>query len=177
MLHLVTFASESDKDKFEYMYEKYKRLLWTKAFDILKDSGLAEDAVSEAFLRAYKHFNKIGDPDANQSVSYLVTIVKNVAITLYHKEKRVTPIDVAEYEEADDFDLEEFITTQDETAQAMKLVDRLKEEQKAVFLLKYAHDMSHREIAKTLGITENNVTVRLHRAKAKLLTWAKEVQA
>jgi RNA polymerase sigma-70 factor (ECF subfamily) len=58
----------------------------------------------------------------------------------------------------------------------MKLVDRLKEEQRAVFLLKYAHDMSHRDIAKTLGITENNVTVRLHRAKAKLLSWAKEVQ-
>jgi len=177
MLHLITFASESDKNKFEYIYEKYKRLLWAKAFDILKDHGLAEDAVSEAFLRAYKHLQKIEDPDSAQSVSYLVTIVRNVAINLYHKEKRVTPIDVAEYDEADDFNLEELITSKDEAATAMKLIDRLKEEQKAVFLLKYAHDMSHREIAAALGTTENNVTVRLHRAKAKLLKWAKEVQA
>ena len=176
MLHLVTFASDSDKDKFEYMYEKYKRLLYAKAFDILKDSGLAEDAVSEAFLRAYKHFHKIGDPDSGQSVSFLVTIVRNVAITMYHKEKRVTAVDMAEYDEADDFNLEDTVTTRDEAGAAMKLVDRLKEEQRAVFLLKYAHDMSHRDIAKTLGITENNVTVRLHRAKAKLLSWAKEVQ-
>ena len=176
MLHLITFASDSDKNKFEYIYEKYKRLLWTKAFEILKDHGLAEDAVSEAFLRAYKHLQKIEDPDSAQSVSYLVTIVKNVAINLYHKEKRVTPIDYAEHDEADDFNLEDLITSQDEAAAAMKLVDRLKEEQKAVFLLKYAHDMSHREIAAALGTTENNVTVRLHRAKAKLLKWAKEVQ-
>jgi len=176
MLHLITFASESDKNKFEYIYEKYKRLLWTKAVDILKDHSLAEDAVSEAFMRAYKHFHKIGDPDSPQSVSYLVTIVKNVAINLYHREKRVTPIDLAEHDEADDFNLEELITSQDEAANAMKLVDCLKEELKAVFLLKYAHDMSHREIASALNITENNVTVRLHRAKTRLLKLAKEVQ-
>ncbi|MCL2285534.1 MAG: sigma-70 family RNA polymerase sigma factor [Firmicutes bacterium] len=176
MLLLLTFASESDKFKFEYIYEKYKRLLWAKAFDIIKDHALAEDAVSEAFLRAYKHFHKIGDPDSPQSVSYLVTIVKNIAINSYHREKRVTPIDVAKHDEADDFNLEEMITSQDDTATAMALVDRLKEEQKAVFLLKYAHDLSHREIATALGITENNVTVRLHRAKTKLLQWAKEVR-
>ena len=177
MLHLMTFASESEKDKFEYIYEKYKRLLWTKAFDILKDHGLAEDAVSEAFLRAYKHLHKIDDPDSNRSVSFLVTIVRNVSITLYHKEKRVTPVDAADFDEADDFNLEDVITSKDEAAAAMALVNRLKEEQKAVFLLKYAHDMPHKEIAAALGITENNVTVRLHRAKSKLLSWAKEVQA
>ena len=171
-----TFASESDKNKFEYIYEKYKRLLWAKAFDILKDHALAEDAVSEAFIRAYKHLHKIEDPDSNQSVSYLVTIVKNVAINLYHKEKRVTSIDIAEYDEADDFNLEDMVTSQEDTSAAMKLVGRLKEELKAVFLLKYAYEMSHREIANTLGITENNVTVRLHRAKTKLLQLAKEVQ-
>ena len=173
---LLTFASESDKNKFEYIYEKYKRLLWSKANDILKDHALAEDAVSEAFLRAYKHLHKIGEPDAPQSISYLVTIVKNVAINLYHREKRTTPIDLAEYDEADDFNLEDMITSQETASDAMKLVGRLKEELRGVFLLKYAHDMSHREIAKVLGITENNVTVRLHRAKTKLVQLAKEVQ-
>lgn len=174
---LLTFASEQDKNKFEYIYEKYKRLLWTKAFDILKDHALAEDAVSDAFLRAYKNLAKIGDPDSPPTISYLVTIVKNVAINLYHKEKRVTPVDISENEEADDFDLEEAITTKDDASAAMKLVGRLREEHRAVFLLKYAHDLPHREIARLLGITENNVTVRLHRAKAKLLKWSKEVTA
>jgi len=176
MLPILTFASESDKNKFEYIYEKYKRLLWVKANDILKDHALAEDAVSEAFMRVYKHLQKIEDPDSNRSASYLVTIVRNISINLYHREKRTTSIDIADYNEADEFDLEKLIESNDEAAYALKLVDRLREEQKAVFLLKYAHDMSHREIAGVLGITENNVTVRLHRAKAKLLEWAKEVR-
>lgn len=164
------------KDKFDYIYEKYKRLLLAKAYDILKDHALAEDAVSEAFIRVYKHLGKIDDPDSGQSASFLVTIAKNIAINLYHKEKRTTPFDVAEYDEADDFDLEDTIATQDDATGALKLVGRLKEELRAVFLLKYAHDMSHKEIAKILGITENNVTVRLHRAKTKLQEWVKEVQ-
>lgn len=173
---LFAFTPETDKHKFEYLYEKYKRLLWAKAYDILKDHALAEDAVSEAFIRMYKHLQKIEDPDSNQAVSYLVTIVKNVSINIYHREKRITPIDINEHDEADSFNLEDLIASKDEAATVMKLVDGLREELKAVFLLKYAHDMPHKEIAKVLGITENNVTVRLHRAKAKLIEWSKEVR-
>ena len=169
---LLTFASENERQKFEYIYEKYKRLLWTKAFDILKDHALAEDAVSEAFIRAYKNLHKIGDGDSPQTVSFLVVIAKNVAINIYNREKRITPIDIAEYDEPDDSNMEEEIATKDEAGGAMALVDKLKEELKAVFLLKYAHDLPHKEIARLLGITENNVTVRLHRAKTKLLKLA-----
>ena len=166
----------TDREKFDYIYEKYKRLLLAKANDILKDHALAEDAVSEAFIRVYKHLGKIADPDSGQSASYLITIVRNIAISLYHKEKRTTPFDSQEYDEADDFNLEDDYTIQEDASAAMQLVGRLKEELRAVFLLKFAHDMSHKEIATTLGITENNVTVRLHRAKSKLTEWAKEVQ-
>lgn len=174
----LTFASEDEKAKFEYLYEKYKRLLYAKAKDIVKDHALAEDAVSEGFLRAYKNFSKIGDPNSPQTISYLVTIVRNVAINIYHKEKNTQPTDFTDYDAPDDFNLEEIITQKDDTHQALKLVHSLKEELRSVFLLKYAYDMNHREIAKTLGISENNVTVRLHRAKAKLLKLAnKEKEA
>ena len=173
---LLTFATEDDQSKFEYIYHQYKRLLLAKAYDVLKDRSLAEDAVSEAFLRAYKNLHKIGAPDAPPTIAFLVTITKNVAITMYHRQKRSTTIDIAEYEEADAFDLETFVATKDDMSQALKLIDGLKEELRAVFLLKYAHDLPHKEIARLLGITENNVTVRLHRAKTKLLKLVKDGQ-
>lgn len=165
---LLTFSSEGSRDKFEYIYEKYKRLLWVKAFDILKDHALAEDAVSDAFMRVYKNLHKIENSDSPQSISFLVTIVRNVSINIYHRQKRITAIDISEYEEADPFNMEEAVATTDELQTALKLVNSLQEEYRAVFLLKYAHDMSHKEIAEVLGISENNVTVRLHRAKAKI---------
>ena len=171
---MFAFTSEIDKHKFEYIYEKYKRLLWLKAYEIVKDHALAEDAVSEAYMRAFKHIKKIGDPDLPQSVAYLVTIVRNVAIDIYNRQKRTTSIDIASYDEADDFNLEELIEHRDKATKLISLVDGLREELRAVFLLKYAYDMPHKAIANALGITENNVTVRLHRAKTKLIQWAKE---
>ena len=154
--------------KFDYIYEKYKRLLHAKAHDILKDHALAEDAVSEAYMRAYKHLDKIQDKDSPQTISFLVTIVKNIAINFYHKEKRSTATDFSDFDAPSDFDLEDIVTTKDSTAEGLKILHGLKEIDRAVFLLKYAQDMSHKQIAKTLNITENNVTVRLHRAKGKL---------
>ena len=48
------------------------------------------------------------------------------------------------------------------------LVNRLSEELKNVFLLRFAYDLPLKEIGKTLGLSESNVAVRLHRAKKKL---------
>ncbi|MDR0271733.1 MAG: sigma-70 family RNA polymerase sigma factor [Clostridiales bacterium] len=176
MIILLSFETEAEKDKFEYVYEKYKRLMWRKAFDILKDYSLAEDAVSEAFIRVYRHFHRINLPDSGQTASFLVTIVKNIAINLYHKRNKTLPTDFDEFEQASDFNLEESVASKDETERAVKLVDNLSEELRAVFLLKYAHDLPHKEIGRILDISENNVTVRLHRAKKKLADMAKEVR-
>ena len=162
--------------QFDYLYEKYKRLMWVKAHDILRDHALAEDAVSEAFIRVYRHIDKIEDPDSSKTVAFLVTIVKNVAITLYHKRNKGTTTDISELEMPSDFNLEDRIAEKDEMQTAMQLIDRLSDELRAVFLLKYANDLSHKQIGDILGISENNVTVRMHRAKKKLTQWAKEVR-
>ena len=45
MFIFLTFATEEDKLKFERLFEKYKRLLLYKAYGILGDYSLAEDAV------------------------------------------------------------------------------------------------------------------------------------
>lgn len=163
-------------DKTEYLYEKYKRLMWRKAYDILKDYALAEDAVSEAFIRVHKHVHRIIDPDAGQTVAFLVTIVKNISITMYHRRNKMIPTDISEYEQADDYNMEETVATKDEAERVNTLVEKLSEELKSVFILKYAQDLPHKEIGKILNITENNVTVRLHRAKKKLIEMAKEVR-
>jgi len=168
MFYLLTFTNENDKLKFDFLYDKYKKLLLYKSYDILKDYSLAEDAVSEAYMRIYKNLHKIEDIESKKTISFIVTIVKNVSITLYNKRNKVDLIDFQEYEEEDDFSLEDYVVSKDVTNNILNIVDSLKEDLKAPFLLKYAHNLSHKEISVLLKITENNVTVRIHRAKKKL---------
>lgn len=162
-----SFYSSEARDKFEFLYEKYKKLLLHKAFEILRDHQLAEDATNETFIRVYRNLHKINLDEPGRTASFLVTILKNVSFTLYRKEKR-TEADLLSEEREDDFQLEDHVISAMSAENIYKLLDRLNDDLKSVFLLKYGHDLSHKEIGKMLGISENNVTVRLHRAKKKI---------
>ena len=48
--YLSMIDSDSDKSKFEQLYIKYRNHMLNRAYDILGDRGLAEDAVHNAFL-------------------------------------------------------------------------------------------------------------------------------
>jgi RNA polymerase sigma-70 factor (ECF subfamily) len=164
---LFVFATEQERDKFEYIFRKYNRLMLHKAYGILQDYHLAEDATSEAFIRIHKNMHKIDDPTDKKSIAFIITIVKNVSLTMLKKERSYN---TEEYDEElqDDFNLEESTISQLSSEFIYQTVDKLGEEMKAVFLLRYVSELSHKEIARILGISENNVTVRLHRAKKKL---------
>ena len=164
---LLSFESARDEDKFEFLYQKYKNLCLKKAYDILGDYMLAEDAVSEAYIRVYKNLHKIEDPASNRSISFVVTIAKNAALTLLSRQKSSSQEELDESLE-DDFDLEDEVAARLQTQDVLAAINQLSEDLRSVFLLKYAHDLSHKEIGAALGISENNVTVRIHRARKKL---------
>ena len=176
LLIFLTFPDEYEKSKFEYIYEKYKKLLLYKANGILNDYSLAEDAVSEAFLRVYKNLHKIDDPDSGQTVSFITVIVTNTAINIINKNKNipVADFDIYENDAQSDFNLEEFVVSETVAEGMLKIIDKLKDELKDCFLLMYANNLSYKEIAKILNISESNVTVGIHRAKKKIIELLRE---
>ena len=173
MLLILAFATEQERDAFEYIYEHYRKLMLHQAYRILQDYMLAEDAASEAFIRIYRNIHKIGDPTNPRCAAFVVTIVKNVALTML---KQVNAKQADELIEVgtDSFDVEEQVLARVSLEQVYGLLDGMNEELRSVFLLKYAYDLPHRQIGEMLGISENNVTVRLHRARKKLADLLKE---
>jgi RNA polymerase sigma-70 factor (ECF subfamily) len=166
---VFTFETEAERDKLTFIWERYKNLMLHKAYAVLRDYALAEDAVSEAMFRIYKNLHKIEDPASNRGAAFIVTVVKNAALTLLEKERR-NPIALEPFEETleDEQDLEGTVLARLGAERIRAMIDELSEELRSVFLLRYAYDMPHREIAETLGLTENNVTVRYLRARRKL---------
>lgn len=168
MLTVLVFASADDRDSFEYLYTQYKGLMLKKAYGILHDAMLAEDAVSEAFLRIYKNMDKLDDPASNRSLAFVMTVVRNTALTMWQKQARQPAALEEEEERADSFDLEQQVLSALSEKEIYGLVDGLGEELRSVFVLKYAYDYSNKQIGRLLHISANNVTVRLHRARKKL---------
>ena len=164
----LTFNTPDEKRMFEYIYNRYNKLLLYKAYEILRDPSLAEDAVSEAFIRIYKNLNKIDDCDSGKTAAFLVIITRNCAITILNRRRRDNPVNIDDLDLQAPGDVEGLVISDCSAVDIMKVIDGLKDNLKEPFLLKYAYDMSHKEIAKLLNLTESNVTVRIHRAKAKL---------
>lgn len=161
---IFLFTTVQERDKFAFLYERYKNLLLYKAYGILHDYNLAEDAVSEAYIRVYKNLHKIDDPEDNRAAAFLVTILKNIALTMLESNKKQATEEFDENMRAPD-DVEAQAIEAISTGRVFEIINKMEESYKSVLVLKHAYDYSHKQIADLLGISENNVTVRLHRAK------------
>lgn len=170
MIAVFAFQTERERDRFTVLYERYRNLLYAKAYDILQDAMLAEDAVSEAYIRVFRNMDKIEGVDSPRTAAFLVTIAKNTALTIYakRKEEAVPAEDLASLAGADPQVLEDLVMLELTGERVARLVGTLDEQSRHIFLMKYAYDMPHREIAAQCGMTENNVTVKLHRIRRKL---------
>ena len=170
----LAFNTPDDKIKFEHIYSRYNRLLLHKAYEILRDKSLAEDAVSEAFIRIYKNLNKINLNEAGKTVAFLVIITRNCAITILNKRRRENPANIDDLDLHASDDVEGAVISDCSANEIMMVIGKLKDNLKEPFLLKFAYDMSHKDIAQLLNLSESNVTVRIHRAKAKIAQLLKE---
>lgn len=163
--------NEGEKqEKFEKIYLQYARLMYSKAMQILNDHSLSEDAVSEAFIRIFRNLHKLEDNvPSPQTASFVVTVVKNVALTMVskRKEEEYVPID-EEFDIADSAGTEQEVISKITAEEIVGLLDKLEQPLKDVFLMYYGHDMNLTQVAQVLGITDNLARVRLHRARKKM---------
>lgn len=111
---------------------------------------------------------KINNPICNKTKSFLVIIVRNIAIDMYnHKKKQnVVTFDEAYIvkEDSDSSPLN-LIISEESIDSMVKNIDKLDVKYSDVILLKYFYEYTEIEIAKLLNISHENVRVRLYRAR------------
>ena len=74
--------------RFEELYITYRKLMFYVAKGILGNDQDAEDAVHDAFLAIAKNFDKISTDDRHKTKAFVVIVVENKAINIYHHKKR-----------------------------------------------------------------------------------------
>ena len=70
----------------ETLYHRYSGGLYAYAFSILKRQAAAEDAVSEAFVRLYRHAS--AGKSVRDAKALLFTICRNVSLDIIRREGR-----------------------------------------------------------------------------------------
>lgn len=143
-----------------HLMTRYEREILRTCYAILQDRQLAEDAVQETFLKAYKHLRDFRSESSEKT--WLMRIAINVCNDQRRSrwfrfmDRRVTPeeLPVNSYS-SHDTDLSDAIL-------------RLSHKQKEAVLLYYYHGMTIDETAAALGVRPSSVSIRLKRARAQL---------
>lgn len=147
----------------EALLENYERL-YRFAYSYVANEQDAMDIVQEAAYKAIRSCETL--KNENYTVSWLFTIVRNLALDVQEKRKREQPGLIEEYLE----NKEEFIVqTQDdcgtELREALKL---LEEKERTIIVLRFFEDKKLSEIAEIMGENTNTIKSRLYRALQKL---------
>lgn len=170
--------ASGDTKAFERLMRRHNRMLFRTARAILRDDAEAEDAVQEAYLRAYRSFGSFRG-DAKLS-TWLVRIVANEALGRRRKDLRrakIVPMfgaDMQEYEvKAEigvrDQDQPDGLAERSELRRLLEeKIDDLPDAFRAVFVLRALEELSVEETAEGLGIPPATVRTRFFRARSQL---------
>lgn len=165
---LALLDTDEEKSKFQELYDEHRGMMFYRAFKILNNHALAEDALQEAFIRVTKNIHKVGEVISPETIRFLLVITENAALTLLEHETR-QHYDHEEF--IDDYSLQipdsafEHISRQilaDEILQLPKIY-------REVLYLHGFFDYTLPETARLLDIPTETAKKRLQRGRAMLL--------
>ncbi len=161
-METVKGPCRSAEEEITNLIETYQLTLLRLCYAYLHDQALAEDAVQETFLKAYRKLNQFhGDSNIKTWLSAIaINCCRDISRGNWFRHiDRSISVDHLPVRS------EETIPEYDSvTIEVMRLPIRLRE----VVLLYYFQDMNTNEIAETLRISQQAVSNRLQRARAKL---------
>ena len=139
------------------------------ANEILDDAQHAEDAVQEAFIRIAKNMHKINCSNPGSTKAFLVTVVRNVALTMLKKENHY--YDFSEYQDliVDKQEVEKDVLDRLEVISYISAIHKLPEKYRDILYLHCVQEYTIAEISKLLQLSQEVVKKRIQRGRKKIL--------
>jgi RNA polymerase sigma-70 factor (ECF subfamily) len=181
---LIARARQKDASAVRAIMSRYNRRLYRIARSVLRDDGEAEDAVQEAYLRAFgalatfRHESSLG--------TWLTRIVLNEALGRWRgrgpRLEQVTDamLDaqgarIISFPQSREADPERALAQRQIKQTLERAIDELPKNFRTVLVARVIEEMSVEDTAELLGLRPETVKTRLHRAR-KLLKLALEKQ-
>ena len=179
MFFLLMIETEEDRRKFITLYQEYEHFMLWAAREIVEDNYTAEDIAHDVFEKIAKRMERVSEPISKRTKRYLYVMTRNKAIDHMRKEHRRSHIESSmsldEVELGGEQEMPSLRELGDETI-IMEALDRLPDDYKNLFLLKYVECMDNKEIAKMLEMKEGTIRQRLSRGKVMLMKELEKVR-
>jgi RNA polymerase sigma-70 factor, ECF subfamily len=152
---------------YELLVRRHNRAVYRAARAVLRDDAEAEDAAQEAWVAAYEKLGQFGG--AARFGTWVVAIALNEARSrLRRRSVRAAAAGSLEPEAGPPADPEREAEMRETASIVERAVDALPAGHREVFVLRAVEGLATAEVAAALGVTEEVVKTRLHRARALL---------
>lgn len=159
---------DGDREAVRAVYREHSRAVYGVAYRALGDRTLAEEAVQQTFLQAWRAAHTV---DGSRDIGpWLFTIARRVAIDLYRKESRRAHanIDDVPSESSVVVTLPPSVESAFTTWEVRSAVSNLPDDEREVVRLQHFEGLSHQEVADRLAIPVGTVKSRSFRAHRRL---------
>lgn len=157
-----------DKEAYEVIVRRYNSRLYKIARTYVKDEDDIEDVLQETYVKAYVNLDKF-EGRAKLS-TWLTRILINEALACANKQSRKsTFIDDVLFDDLEkEQNMEQKMIQKNIKDVLEKSIDNLPQKLSSVFVMREIEGLNVKETSELLDISEENVKVRLHRAKSAL---------
>ena len=176
-IELVHASRNGDMSAFQQLVERYDRRLFRIAQHITHNREDSQDAVQEAFLKAFEHLGQFREE--SKFSTWLIRITLNQSLMKVRKRRAIREVSLDEDFQGNEGKLppevadwapnpEELYTRSELRDILNKTMKKLSPSLRAVFVLRDIEGLSTREAAEALDLTTVAIKARLWRARLRL---------
>ncbi|MBS1940159.1 MAG: sigma-70 family RNA polymerase sigma factor [Bacteroidetes bacterium] len=162
----IALAITGDQQACATLIARYKHMVHTVAFRVLRNGMDAEEATQDTFVKALRQLGTF--QGGGKFSTWLYSIAYRTALTALRKRKTDTfsldslPLDLVEPQRESTF------PDQDRKAALEHALATLPPEDAAIVTMYHLEEMSVEEIVTVTGLGASNVKVKLHRSRKRL---------
>ena len=169
---IIDLFFERSEQGIRELDNKYGAVCHNLSYNIVNNRQDAEECVNDAYLGAW---NAIPPVHPNPLLSYIVKIVRNISLKIYWRKeaaKRNSTYTIAMGEIETCIADPNTVETEIEARELARIIeaflDTLTVKERVIFMRRYAYADTYADIAKRVGISEKNVSVRLTLIRPKM---------
>lgn len=162
---IVRAVLAGERERYAVLVERYRDRYARYAARMLGSVDAAEDAVQDAFVRAYDQLAQCKEPD--KFAGWFFLILRNRCFAERRRSKSAAPLEAAGGLAAADRTDGGAETAERRRALQLALLE-LTADQREVFVLKHVEGLSYGQIAERLNTSVASLKMRMHRAYDRL---------
>ncbi|MBD3671359.1 MAG: sigma-70 family RNA polymerase sigma factor [Gammaproteobacteria bacterium] len=164
---LLMVCARGDEKAFERLYQRTSANLYAVCLRILKNEGLAQECLQEAYIKVWNHAARY-QPERAQATTWMTTITRNLAVDTLRRSGKMAYAGEFEFENLSDESAEEDMFHSSDGRLLQRCLEELREQQRQAVMHAYYDGMTHGELAAHLDVPLGTVKTWIRRALEQL---------